>query len=93
MLSLILSGWMWSGCKCYQGLGSLQQVPVFAASGSSLPMLDFEIMVLGFIPLCVCSSAELGAKVEGIRKINYTSVRFFWLKNFLEIFFYLFKFF
>lgn len=80
--------------KCYQGLGSPQQVPVFAASGSSLPKPDFEIMVLSFIPLCVCSSAALGAKSGGIRKINYISVRvFFLLKKILDFFFTFLKFF
>lgn len=77
--------------KCYQGLGSPQQVPVFAASGSSLPKPDFEIMVLSFIPLCVSSSAALGAKSGGIRKINYISVRVFFVKKILDFFFYLFK--
>lgn len=55
---------------------------MFAALGSSLQKLDFQIMVLGSILLCVFmgSSAELDAEVKDkereLKKINYTSVSF-----------------
>lgn len=55
---------------------------MFAALGSSLQKLDFQIMVLGSILLRVFmgSSAELDAEVKDkereLQKINYTSVSF-----------------
>lgn len=55
---------------------------MFAALGSSLQKLDFQIMVLGSILWCVFmgSSAELDAEVKDkereLKKINYTSVSF-----------------
>lgn len=55
---------------------------MFAALGSSLQKLDFQIMVLGSILLRVFmgSSAELDAEVKDkereLKKINYTSVSF-----------------